>query len=113
MSDASFLCPNGRENLHVEIAKTKKQHYVSNAAFGYNFYFWWPGALSNDALGAASSLTFFLYLDPSYWRSYCMKKVMPLSDTTIRNIKAGDSRKQLSDGDSLYLKLFVNGGAHG
>ena len=42
-----------------------------------------------------------------------MKKVMPLSDTTIRNIKAGDARKQLSDGDSLYLKLFVNGGAHG
>lgn len=35
------------------------------------------------------------------------------SDTTIRNIKAGDSRKRLSDGDGLYLLLFVKGGSHG
>lgn len=42
-----------------------------------------------------------------------MKKVMPLSDTTIRNVKPGDSRSRLSDGDSLYLLLFVNGGSHG
>jgi integrase len=35
------------------------------------------------------------------------------SDTTIRTIKAGDPRKRLSDGDGLYLLLFVKGGAHG
>jgi integrase len=35
------------------------------------------------------------------------------SDTTIRNIKPGDPRKRLSDGDGLYLLLFVKGGAHG
>lgn len=35
------------------------------------------------------------------------------SDTTIRNIKPGDPRKRLSDGEGLYLLLFVNGGAHG
>lgn len=35
------------------------------------------------------------------------------ADTTIRNIKQGDPRKRLSDGDGLYLLLFVKGGAHG
>jgi integrase len=35
------------------------------------------------------------------------------SDTTIRNIKAGDTRKRLTDGEGLYLLLFVKGGAHG
>lgn len=35
------------------------------------------------------------------------------SDTTIRSIKPGDERKRLSDGDGLYLLLFVKGGAHG
>jgi integrase len=35
------------------------------------------------------------------------------SDTTIRNIKPGDDRKRLSDGDGLYLLLFVKGGSHG
>jgi hypothetical protein len=35
------------------------------------------------------------------------------SDTTIRNIKPGDTRKRLSDGDGLYLLLFVKGGSHG
>lgn len=35
------------------------------------------------------------------------------SDTTIRSIKPGDPRKRLSDGDGLYLLLFVKGGAHG
>lgn len=35
------------------------------------------------------------------------------SDTTIRNIKPGDPRKRLSDGEGLYLLLFVKGGAHG
>jgi hypothetical protein len=34
-------------------------------------------------------------------------------DLTIQTIKPGDSRKRLSDGDGLYLLLFVKGGAHG
>jgi integrase len=35
------------------------------------------------------------------------------SDTTIRNLKPSESRKRLTDGDGLYLLLFVKGGAHG
>lgn len=35
------------------------------------------------------------------------------SDKTIRSIKSGDERKRLSDGDGLYLLLFVKGGSHG
>lgn len=35
------------------------------------------------------------------------------SDTTIRNIKPGSPRGRVSDGDGLYLLLFVKGGAHG
>lgn len=35
------------------------------------------------------------------------------SDATIKAIRAGDERTRLSDGDGLYLLLFVNGGAHG
>lgn len=35
------------------------------------------------------------------------------SDASIRSIKAGDKRKRLSDGDGLYLLLFVKGGSHG
>ncbi|MEY8688948.1 MAG: tyrosine-type recombinase/integrase [Leptothrix sp. (in: b-proteobacteria)] len=34
-------------------------------------------------------------------------------DVTIRSIKPGDPRKRLGDGDGLYLRLFVKGGAHG
>lgn len=34
-------------------------------------------------------------------------------DAAIRAVKAGDSRARLSDGDGLYLKLFVKGGSHG
>jgi len=34
-------------------------------------------------------------------------------DTTIRAIKPNDPRKRLSDGDGLYLRLFVKGGSHG
>ena len=34
-------------------------------------------------------------------------------DASIRSIKAGDARKRLSDGDGLYLRLFVKGGSHG
>ncbi|HRO51643.1 MAG TPA: integrase arm-type DNA-binding domain-containing protein [Alicycliphilus sp.] len=37
----------------------------------------------------------------------------PLSDTTIRSIKPGDTRKRLSDGDGLYLLTFVKGCKHG
>ena len=35
------------------------------------------------------------------------------SDATIKAVRAGDSRKRLTDGDGLYLLLFVKGGAHG
>lgn len=35
------------------------------------------------------------------------------SDAAIRNIKPGDERKRLNDGEGLYLKLFVKGGSHG
>jgi len=35
------------------------------------------------------------------------------SDTSLRAIKIGDPRRRISDGDGLYLLLFVNGGAHG
>ena len=34
-------------------------------------------------------------------------------DATIRAVKPGNPRKRLSDGDGLYLRLFVNGGSHG
>lgn len=42
-----------------------------------------------------------------------MARYLIPSDTTIRTIKPGDPRKRLSDGDGLYLLLFVKGGAHG
>jgi len=35
------------------------------------------------------------------------------SDATIKAVRAGDSRKRLTDGDGLYLLMFVKGGAHG
>lgn len=35
------------------------------------------------------------------------------SDATIKAVRPGDARKRLTDGDGLYLLLFVNGGAHG
>jgi hypothetical protein len=35
------------------------------------------------------------------------------SDATIKSIRPGDARKRLTDGDGLYLLLFVKGGAHG
>ncbi len=34
-------------------------------------------------------------------------------DKTLKAIKPGDPRKRISDGDGLYLLLFVKGGAHG
>lgn len=41
-----------------------------------------------------------------------MKTLTPLTDTAIRNVKPGDSRKRLSDGKGLYLLLFLKGGSH-
>ncbi len=34
------------------------------------------------------------------------------SDLVIRSIKSGDLRKRLTDGDGLYLLLFLKGGSH-
>ena len=42
-----------------------------------------------------------------------MKHYAVLSDTLIRNIKPGDARKRLSDGNGLYLLPSVKGGSHG
>ena len=48
----------------------------------------------------------------SYWQSYCMARNLISSDTVIRNIKPGDPRKRLNDGDGLYLVLFFKGASH-
>ena len=42
-----------------------------------------------------------------------MTRHLITSDATIRNIKPGDRRKRLPDGEGLHLLLFVKGGAHG
>ena len=42
-----------------------------------------------------------------------MARDLILSDATIKAIRASDKRKRLSDGDGLYLLLFVKGGSHG
>jgi Arm DNA-binding domain len=42
-----------------------------------------------------------------------MSKHLISGDQAIRSVKAGDPRNRLSDGDGLYLLLFVKGGAHG
>lgn len=42
-----------------------------------------------------------------------MPRNLITSDLSIRTVKSGDARKRLSDGDGLYLLLFVKGGAHG
>lgn len=42
-----------------------------------------------------------------------MAKHLIPGDKTIQAVKAGDPRARLSDGDGLYLLLFVKGGAHG
>jgi integrase len=42
-----------------------------------------------------------------------MARNLIASDASIKSIRAGDSRKRLTDGDGLYLLLFVKGGAHG
>ena len=53
-------------------------------------------------------------------RSQLKKHIQPKAsghlipgDSTIRAVKPGDTRKRLNDGGGLYLRLFVNGGAHG
>lgn len=50
--------------------------------------------------------------------SYCtskarMAKNLIPGDKTIKTIQPGDPRGRLSDGDGLFLLLFVKGGAHG
>ena len=40
------------------------------------------------------------------------KNLIP-GDKTLQGIKPGDTRKRISDGEGLYLLLFVKGGAHG
>ncbi|MGE5452414.1 MAG: tyrosine-type recombinase/integrase [Acidobacteriota bacterium] len=42
-----------------------------------------------------------------------MPRNLITSDAAIRAVKLGDSRRRLSDGDGLYLLLFVKGGSHG
>ncbi|MDI3382530.1 tyrosine-type recombinase/integrase [Xenophilus aerolatus] len=42
-----------------------------------------------------------------------MPRNLITSDLTLRSIKLGDSRRRISDGDGLYILLFVKGGAHG
>ena len=42
-----------------------------------------------------------------------MAKHLIPGDKTLQGIKPGDERKRISDGDGLYLLLFVKGGAHG
>lgn len=42
-----------------------------------------------------------------------MAKHLIPGDKTIQAVKPGDPRARLSDGDGLYLLLFVKGGAHG
>lgn len=43
----------------------------------------------------------------------CIARDLITGDSAIRTIKPGDTRKRLSDGAGLYLRLFVKGGAHG
>lgn len=40
------------------------------------------------------------------------KNLIP-GDTMLKGIKPGDPRKRISDGDGLYLLVFVKGGSHG
>jgi integrase len=42
-----------------------------------------------------------------------MARYIVPSDATIKAVRSGDPRKRLTDGDGLYLLLFVKGGAHG
>ena len=42
-----------------------------------------------------------------------MAKHLIPGDTALKAIKPGDPRSRISDGDGLYLLLFVKGAAHG
>jgi integrase len=42
-----------------------------------------------------------------------MARDLITSDKTIKAVREGDERKRLSDGDGLYLLLFVKGSSHG
>lgn len=42
-----------------------------------------------------------------------MAKHLITGDVMLKSIKPGDPRKRISDGEGLYLLLFVKGGAHG
>lgn len=42
-----------------------------------------------------------------------MARSLISSDATIKAVRSGDPRNRLTDGDGLYLLLFVKGGSHG
>ena len=42
-----------------------------------------------------------------------MPRNLTPADASIKAVRDGDARKRLTDGDGLYLLLFVKGGAHG
>ncbi len=42
-----------------------------------------------------------------------MARYLIPSDATIKAVRSGDPCMRLTDGDCLYLLLFVKGGAHG
>lgn len=42
-----------------------------------------------------------------------MPRNLIATDKAIKSVKLGDTRNRLSDGDGLYLLLFVKGGSHG
>jgi hypothetical protein len=52
-------------------------------------------------------------MEPLLLKSYCMARNLISGDAAIRDVKPGDPRKRLGDGDGLYLLLFVKGGSHG
>jgi hypothetical protein len=63
----------------------------------------------------ARGVTFGVTLHLSAWtsKSYSMARDLIPSVRTICSIKPGDERRRLSDGEGLYLLLFVKGAAHG
>ena len=50
---------------------------------------------------------------PVPWELLHMARHLIRSDQTLKAIRPGDPRKRISDGEGLYLFLFVNGGSHG
>lgn len=45
-------------------------------------------------------------------KSYSMARHLITGDAALKGIKPNDPRKRISDGDGLYLLLFVKGGSH-